>query len=168
MVGFGTSLGVDNESREIAQDNARADLARSILVNVESLISAQTIEDNSHLSQSFSSVTRSSTSLRLVGLKTEVYVEHSRQKETTYSLAFARRAHLNRVYTQERKQIQDRIKGLVKLAENNHDKKELALKYYFQLLPLFEKFKEIDTILMSVFSLFTESNPGQNRSTYLA
>ena len=150
LVGFGSCIGVSNESREVAQDNARADLARSILVNIDSIIGSQTIEDGRYFSQEFSSVTQSSTSLRLMGLKTEVFVENNRKNETTYSLAYARRSQLNRVYGQERRKLQVQIRELAELAETNHARKELAIKYYFQTLPLFEKLQEVETVLMSV------------------
>ena len=41
ITGFGSSTGINNESREIAQDNSLTDLSRSLTVNVDSTVESQ-------------------------------------------------------------------------------------------------------------------------------
>ena len=41
LTGFGTATGIDQESQQIAQDNARASLSRQVLVKINNTISNQ-------------------------------------------------------------------------------------------------------------------------------
>ena len=150
ITGFGSSTGINNESREIAQDNALTDLSRSLTVNVDSTVESQNIDYNGQLSQSYNSITQSSTAIRLVGLQKEIFVENRRKNPTTYCLAYVQRSKLSRLYQQEKNKLQREIAELVQLAETENNQKELVLKSYFQMLPLFEKLKEVEIVLLSV------------------
>ena len=147
LIGFGASSGIGTETKEIAQDNARADLSRSIIVNVESQLSTLKKDEGLDFSQKLSSLTQSSTSLQgIIGLNTEIFIDREDKKNpTTYALAYARRSALNRIYMQKRTQLRNQIRTTVALAESNE--KELALKYYLQSRPFFEELKKVETIL---------------------
>ena len=146
LTGFGACSGIGTETKEIAQDNARADLSRSIIVTIESQLSTLKKEEGLDFSQKLSSLTQSSTSLRgVIGLSTEIFVDRDKKNPTTYALAYARRSALNRIYMQKRTQLRDQIRTTVELAESNE--KELALKYYLQSRPFFEELKKVETIL---------------------
>lgn len=79
LTGFGTATGVDQESQQIAQDNVRASLSRQVLVKINNTISNQQEEIGSDLSQQVSSVTQSTTSLQVMDLKSEIYIDDSRK-----------------------------------------------------------------------------------------
>ena len=147
LIGFGACSGIGTETKEIAQDNARADLSRSIIVNVESQLSTLKKDEGLDFSQKLSSLTQSSTSLQgIIGLNTEIFIDRGDKKNpTTYALAYARRSALNRIYMQKRTQLRNQILTTVTLAESNE--KELALKYYLQSRPFFEELKKVETIL---------------------
>ena len=45
LTGFGEALGISQESKEIAQENARADLSQKVLVKIDSTVSNYQLED---------------------------------------------------------------------------------------------------------------------------
>ena len=83
-------------------------------------------------------------------MQKEVFVENRRKNPTTYCLAYVQRSKLSRLYQQEKNKLQREIAELVQLAETENNQKELVLKSYFQMLPLFEKLKEVEVVLLSV------------------
>ena len=150
LTGFGSAAGIDQLSQQVAQDNARADLSRQVVVKISNNISNQQQETETDLVQQFSSVTHSTSSLQVMGLKSEVYLDDHRKHPTAYALTYIRRTDLVRLYQQEKERVQKEIGQLIRLAESNLEQKELALQYYFQTLPLFEKLTESRTVLLSV------------------
>ena len=150
LTGFGSAAGIDQQSQQVAQDNARADLSRQVVVKISNSISNQQQETETDLVQQFSSVTHSTSSLQVMGLKSEVYLDDHRKHPTAYALTYIRRTDLVRLYQREKERVQKEIGQLIRLAESNLEQKELALQYYFQTLPLFEKLTESRTVLLSV------------------
>ena len=150
LTGFGSAAGIDQQSQQVAQDNARADLSRQVVVKISNNISNQQQETETDLVQQFSSVTHSTSSLQVMGLKSEVYLDDHRKHPTAYALTYIRRTDLVRLYQQEKERVQKEIGQLIRLAESNLEQKELALQYYFQTLPLFEKLTESRTVLLAV------------------
>ena len=150
LTGFGSAAGIDQQSQQVAQDNARADLSRQVVVKISHSISNQQQETETDLVQQFSSVTHSTSSLQVMGLKSEVYLDDHRKHPTAYALTYIRRTDLVRLYQREKERVQKEIGQLIRLAESNLEQKELALQYYFQTLPLFEKLTESRTVLLSV------------------
>ena len=150
LTGFGSAAGIDQQSQQVAQDNARADLSRQVVVKISNSISNQQQETETDLVQQFSSVTYSTSSLQVMGLKSEVYLDDHRKHPTAYALTYIRRTDLVGLYQREKERVQKEIGQLIRLAESNLEQKELALQYYFQTLPLFEKLTESRTVLLSV------------------
>ena len=150
LTGFGSAAGIDQQSQQVAQDNARADLSRQVVVKISNSISNQQQETETDLVQQFSSVTHSTSSLQVMGLKSEVYLDDHRKHPTAYALTYILRTDLVRLYQREKERVQKEIGQLIRLAESNLEQKELALQYYFQTLPLFEKLTESRTVLLSV------------------
>jgi hypothetical protein len=150
LTGFGSAAGIDQQSQQVAQDNARADLSRQVVVKISNSISNQQQETETDLVQQFSSVTHSTSSLQVMGLKSEVYLDDHRKHPTAYALTYIRRTDLVGLYQREKERVQKEIGQLIRLAESNLEQKELALQYYFQTLPLFEKLTESRTVLLSV------------------
>ena len=150
LTGFGSAAGIDQQSQQVAQDNARADLSRQVVVKISNSISNQQQETETDLVQQFSSVTYSTSSLQVMGLKSEVYLDDHRKHPTAYALTYIRRTDLVGLYQREKDRVQKEIGQLIRLAESNLEQKELALQYYFQTLPLFEKLTESRTVLLSV------------------
>jgi TolB-like protein len=148
LVGFGSAIGKGPEASRIAQDNARADISRKIVVKVESLFSTVTEEKNKHFSQYTSSVTQSSTIIQLIGLQTEEYVDDS-AKPTTYVLAYIHRSKLISIYEEKSSELRNEINRIIAAAQEAelNSSKDEAVKEYLSLYPLYEQLKEAETIL---------------------
>ena len=54
------------------------------------------------------------------------------------------------LYQAKLKTLTTEIRQIIQLAETNKAQKQMALQYYCQTLPLFEKLTESQTILLSV------------------
>ena len=54
------------------------------------------------------------------------------------------------LYQAKLKTLTSKIRQIIQLAETNIAQKQMALRYYCQTLPLFEKLTESQTILLSV------------------
>lgn len=149
LVGFGSAIGKGPEASRIAQDNARADVSRKIVVKVESLFSTITEEKNKQFSQYTSSVTQSSTIIQLIGLQTEEYVNDS-AKPTTYVLAYIHRSKLTTIYEEKSSELRDEIKRIISVAQEaeRSSKTDEAVTRYLSLRPLYEELKEAETILL--------------------
>jgi len=150
LVGFGSAIGKGPEAYRIAQDNARADVSRKIIVRVESLFSTVTEEKNKQFSQYTSSITQSSTAIQLIGLQTEVYVDDNRKNPTTYVLAYVRRAKLINGYKEKSLELRDEIKRIIAAAQKDErsSNTEEAIAKYLSLYPLHEELKKAETILL--------------------
>jgi len=150
LVGFGSAVGKGPEASQIAQDNARADISRKIVVKVESLFATVTEEKNKRFSQYASSITQSSTVIQLMGLQTEVYVNDSRRNPATYVLAYISRTKLVSIYTEKSSKLRADIKRIIAAAQEDekNSKTEEAVTKYLSLYPLYEELKEAETILV--------------------
>ncbi|NQT80796.1 MAG: DUF4384 domain-containing protein [Candidatus Aminicenantes bacterium] len=150
LVGFGSAVGKGPEASQIAQDNARADISRKIVVKVESLFATVTEEKNKRFSQYASSITQSSTVIQLMGLQTEVYVNESRRNPATYVLAYISRTKLVSIYKENSSKLRDEIKRIIAAAQEDekNSKTEEAVTKYLSLYPLYEELKEAETILV--------------------
>ena len=54
------------------------------------------------------------------------------------------------LYQAKLKTLTSKIRQIIQLAETNKAQKQMALRYYCQTFPLFEKLTESQTILLSV------------------
>ena len=145
LVGFGSAQGNGAESRQIAADNARAEVSRHIVINIKSVISTGEEETRHGVSEHFSATTQSSTALQLMGLS----LEHYDGQHATYVLAWISRAELKRLYTQRAVQLRAEIRRILADAHaaENEDKISLAVEKYLSTAPLYEALKEAETIL---------------------
>lgn len=145
LVGFGSAQGNGAESRQIAADNARAEVSRHIVINIKSVISTGEEETRHGVSEHFSATTQSSTALQLMGLS----LEHYDGQNATYVLAWISRAELKRLYTQRAVQLRAEIRRILAdaRAAENEDKISLAVEKYLSTAPLYEALKEAETIL---------------------
>ena len=96
LTGFGSAAGIDQQSQQVAQDNARADLSRQVVVKISNSISNLQQETETDLVQQFSSVTHSTSSLQVMGVKSEVYLDDHRKHPTAYALTNILRTDLVR------------------------------------------------------------------------
>ena len=94
LTGFGEALGISRESKEIAQENARADLSQKVLVKIDSTVSNYQLEDGEETLQQFSTVTQSSSELQVMGLETLTYVRDSRKNPMSFALVYIERRKL--------------------------------------------------------------------------
>ena len=149
LVGFGSAWGHGAEPRQIAADDARADLSRNIVTKVKSVIRTSESEMKGTLSQEYSGVTQSETALQLLGLETEQYVDSGRNP-TTYVFAYIRRAELKRIYTRQVSELREEIRRILADAEEatNASKIDIAVEKYLSTYPLYEALKEAEVILL--------------------
>ncbi|MEE9389783.1 MAG: DUF4384 domain-containing protein, partial [Candidatus Aminicenantaceae bacterium] len=149
LVGFGSAVGKGPEASRIAQDNARADISRKIVVKIESLFSTVTEEKNKQFSQYTSSITQSSTVIQLLGLNIEEYVSAS-AKPTTYILVYMSRTKLISIYEEKSSNLRDKVKRIIAAAQEaeRNSQTDEAVTKYLSLYPLYEELKEAETILL--------------------
>ena len=152
LTGFGEALGISQESKEIAQENARADLSQKVLVKIDSTVSNYQLEDGEETLQQFSTVTQSSSELQVMGLETLTYVRDSRKNPMSFALVYIERKKLAKLYQAEKKRLTSQILQLITLAENQDNPKYTSVQYYYQTWPLLDKLAEVQTILLSVSS----------------
>jgi len=150
LTGFGEALGISRESKEIAQENARADLSQKVLVKIDSTVSNYQLEDGEETLQQFSTVTQSSSELQVMGLETLTYVRDSRKNPMSFALVYIERKKLAKLYQAEKKHLTSQILQLITLAENQDNPKYTSVQYYYQTWPLLDKLAEVQTILLSV------------------
>ena len=150
LTGFGEALGISRESKEIAQENARADLSQKVLVKIDSTVSNYQLEDGEETLQQFSTVTQSSSELQVMGLETLTYVRDSRKNPMSFALVYIERKKLTKLYQAEKKRLTSQILQLTTLAENQDNPKYTSVQYYYQTWPLLDKLAEVQTILLSV------------------
>ena len=150
LTGFGEALGISRESKEIAQENARADLSQKVLVKIDSTVSNYQLEDGEETLQQFSTVTQSSSELQVMGLETLTYVRDSRKNPMSFALVYIERKKLAKLYQAEKKRLTSQILQLITLAENQDNPKYTSVQYYYQTWPLLDKLAEVQTILFSV------------------
>ncbi|HDZ25403.1 hypothetical protein LCGC14_0654740 [marine sediment metagenome] len=150
LIGFGSAIGKGPEAFRIAQDNARADISRKIVVKIESLFSTVTEEKNKKFSQYTSSITQSTTAIQLIGLQTEVYVDDNRKNPTTYVLAYISRVKLINGYKEKSLELRDEIKRIIAAAQKDElsSNTEEAVAKYLSLYPLHEELKKVETVLL--------------------
>ena len=150
LTGFGEALGISRKSKEIAQENARADLSQKVLVKIDSTVSNYQLEDGEETLQQFSTVTQSSSELQVMGLETLTYVRDSRKNPMSFALVYIERKKLAKLYQAEKKRLTSQILQLITLAENQDNPKYTSVQYYYQTWPLLDKLAEVQTILLSV------------------
>ena len=150
LTGFGEALGISRESKEIAQENARADLSQKVLVKIDSTVSNYQLEDGEETLQQFSTVTQSSSELQVMGLETLTYVRDSRKNPMSFALVYIERRKLATLYQAEKKHLTSQILQLITLAEKPDNPKATSIQYYYQTWPLLDKLAEVQTILLSV------------------
>ena len=150
LTGFGEALGISRESKEIAQENARADLSQKVLVKIDSTVSNYQLEDGEETLQQFSTVTQSSSELQVMGLETLTYVRDSRKNSMSFALVYIERKKLEKLYQAEKNRLTSQILQLITLAENQDNPKYTSVQYYYQTWPLLDKLAEVQTILFSV------------------
>ena len=149
LVGFGSAWGRGDEPRQIAADNARAEVSRNIVTTVKSVIRTSESEMKGIVSQQYTGVTQSETALQLLGLETEAYIDSGRNP-TTYVLAYVSRAELKCIYTERALALREEIRRILAAAAaaENASKIDIAVKKYLSTYPLYEALKEAEIILL--------------------
>ena len=152
IVGFGIANGSGEEATQTAKDNARADVSRQIVVNIQSIIRTAEAESKGVVSQEYSGITQSATTLQLQGLEVELYVEPNRSHPATYALAYVSRTELKRIYTERASKLREELRRILADAHTAEKEKKIAqaIEKYLSTYPLYEVLKETETILLVV------------------
>ena len=152
IVGFGIANGQGETAAETAKDNARAEVSRQIVVNIQSLIRTAETESKGIVSQEYSGITQSATTLQLQGLAVALYVKPDRSHPATYALAYVSRTKLKDIYTQRVSELREELQRILADAHTaeREQKITLAVEKYLSTYPLYEALKEAETILLVV------------------
>jgi len=153
LTGFGIATGELSEATGIAQESARGEVSRTIVVSINSMISAIREEKSEQYSQELSSITQSSSSLQDIrGLSVDKFVEGDKNQSTVYAVAYVSRADLKRLYTKEKQDMIQQINTIIADAQSYEAKSEImdAVTKYLSLYTLFERLKEAETVILVV------------------
>lgn len=153
LTGFGIATGELSEATGIAQESARGEVSRTIVVSINSMISAVRDEKNEQYSQELSSITQSSSSLQNIkGLNIEKFVESEKDQSTVYAVAYVNRADLKKLYSKEKQDLIQQINTIITDAQSYEAKSETmdAVTKYLSLYPIYERLKESETVLMVI------------------
>jgi|GEM_PF-517412 len=153
LSGFGVATGPISEATGLAQESARGEISRTIVVSIKSAIATLREEKNERYSQELSSITQSTTSLQNIkGINIENYSEGDQRNATVYAVAYVSRADLRRMYAQEKQNLIQQINTIIKDAQMYESKSETmdAVNKYLSLYPIYEKLKEAEMILAVV------------------
>lgn len=179
MTGFGIATGEISEATGVAQESARGEVSRIIVVNINSLISSIREEKKEQYSQELSSISQSSSSLQgIMGLNVDKFAEGDKNNSTVYAVAYVNRADLKKIYSQERRDLIQQINEIINDAQAYESKSETmdAVSKYLSLYPLYERLKEAETVLLvanesrSIDSAFDEldaETQGANKTTLM-
>jgi hypothetical protein len=179
MTGFGIATGEISEATGVAQESARGEVSRTIVVNINSLISSIREEKKEQYSQELSSISQSSSSLQgIMGLNVDKFVEGDKNNSTVYAVAYVNRADLKKIYSQERRDLIQQINEIITDAQAYESKSETmdAVSKYLSLYPLYERLKEAEMVLLvvneskSIDSAFDEldaETQGANKTTLM-
>ena len=139
LTGFGLAqLGKDlnlSECKQLATDDAKSTLIQNIRVTIRSEVTSKVKEVNEKVSEYFSSVTQSNSTIEIIGLA----LEHYFGKNACYTLATVSRDKLTRIYAKQASKLRDEIKSNVKIAQGFEDTGQPteALNKYLACYPLF-------------------------------
>lgn len=152
LAAIGVASGNDAEASKIAQNSARAEVSKMIIVNVKSLISSVKEESDNEYSQYLSSITTSSTSIQLMGLQVELYTDNNKKEPKIYAVAYISKSDLNRIYTKKKNELKEQIYKIIIDAKSDEENSKVidAIKKYLSTYPLYEELKEAETILFVV------------------
>jgi hypothetical protein len=153
MTGFGIATGEISEATGVAQESARGEVSRTIVVNINSLISSIREEKKEQYLQELSSISQSSSSLQgIMGLNVDKFVEGDENNSTVYAVAYVNRADLKNIYSQERRDLIQQINEIITDAQAYESKSEImdAVSKYLSLYPLYERLKESEMVLLVV------------------
>lgn len=149
LVGFGTSLEKDRvNARQEAVAGSLADLSRRIKIEVNSKTSSVIQETNQGLSQSASSVTQTSTKLKLEGVETEEYYDDDHGR--FYALAHILRERMSELYHEKATRLRSTLGSVMEHAQGleSQGKHSEAIEAYASCYPLIGELEEANAILL--------------------
>ncbi|MEE9238870.1 MAG: LPP20 family lipoprotein, partial [Thermodesulfobacteriota bacterium] len=121
LTGFGLAQMGKNqdlsECRQLATDDAKSVLIQSIRVKIRSEVTSNVKEINTKVSEYFSSVTQSTSSIEITGLEIEYYIS----KDACYSLAFVNKEKLTSIYSEKASVLRETIRGHLRNAKRYKD-----------------------------------------------
>ena len=150
LTGFGLAqMGKDlnlSECKQMATDDAKSVLIQSIRVKIRSEVTSNVKVINARVSEYFSSVTQSTSSIEITGLE----IEHYKSKDACYSLAFVNKEKLTSIYSKKASVLRETIGGHLQNAMRYEDagRKTEALNEYLLCYPLFRMLEEVQSIVV--------------------
>lgn len=152
LAAISVASGNDMEASQLAQNSARAEVSKMIIVNIKGLISSVKEEKDNEYSQYLSSIALSSTSIQLMGLQIELYPDNDKKDPKIYAVAYASKSDLSRIYTKKKNELTEQIYKILVDAKSDEENSMVinAVKKYLNIYPLYEELKEAETILFVV------------------
>ncbi len=171
ITGFGICKVTDSvdkiKARAMALEIARGNLAEKVLVTISNNITSKKEESDARVSEYFSNVTQSRSTLHVTGLQ-EKAPYYDEDEEQYYALVYAERENLINSYTDNINQLALEIKNKTaagkKLEQDNNN--EAALKEYLSCLSLYSQYDEMAAIRKALSTdavlMLEESEQKQN------
>ncbi len=155
LAAISVASGNDAEASKLAQNSARAEVSKMIVVNIKSLISSVKEERDNDYSQYLSSIALSSTSIQLMGLQVDLYPDDDKKDPKIYAVAYVSKPDLSRIYTKKKYELTEQIYKILIEAKSDEENSRVvnAIKKYLSTYPLYEELKEAETILFVVGQL---------------
>jgi len=155
LTGFGLAQREKNqdlsECKQLATDDAKSVLIQSIRVKIRSEVTSKVKAVNARVSEYFSSVTQSTSSIEIAGLEIEHYIS----KNACYSLAVVNKEKITSIYSGKASVLRETIHGHLQNAMRyeDADRKTKALNEYLLCYPLFRMLEEVQSIVAVTRSL---------------
>ena len=156
LTGFGLSR-VSNdinfsECKQSADENAKSDLIQKIRVTIRSELTSKIQETENNLSEYFSSMTQSTSTIKIHGLNLTHYLD--RKNNECFALASLNREKLASTYADKASDLRKEISNNLEIAERYEDVEDRtkALKKYFACFSLFRQLEESQSIIVAARS----------------
>jgi len=161
ITGFGIAALNENKNKtqcmDISVRNAHKELMNKIYLDIKSNAEMRIKEGDNAYSQFYTSVTKSTSHLKLWGCEVEKF--YDKGSKTAYALVYVKRQKLIDHYNSVIKKLNNDIAHnyiLGKSARKQGDK-SLALKYYLSCYPLFNRLFRAQAIIRASSSIMIET-----------
>lgn len=153
VVGFASENLYGDDSQEQMLDRiegyAKTQLVESIYVTIKSITTWELQTHNQETNDYFRQTSVSLSKLDLTGLQVETYFDEN--KKSGYAFAYAEKTKISERYRTKIKNLEAQIRNKFKTGKQyeENNEKQLALKSYFECIPLLREVEEAQTLILS-------------------
>ncbi len=161
LTGFGIAALNKNKNKtqcmDISVQNAQKELMNKIYLDIKSNAAMRIKEGNNVYSEFYTSVTKSTSHLKLWGCEVEKF--YDKRSKTAYALVYVKRQKLIDHYNSVIKKLNNDIAHNYILGNSSQQRgdKSLALKYYLRCYPLFNRLFRAQAIIRASSSIMIDT-----------